>query len=360
MENINVENLDKIEKFVNDYLREVKEKYYEEGPVVRDKIDHITRVTEIAKKKAEESILGIKKNILRNEEVFSMFEEMRKEGELSQESLERLTAKAKKTKEWLELELRRKEVEVRMTVLAAKMHDIGRFTQYELLGQFDDGKVLHHYLGEDFIARAIYQGKLEPSEELDALRTVAKYHGREKFFPFKENIPDGAKELVDIVGRVDGIENGCIGAVGYLVREAKTDAKSYKKNNPELDMKSVSPEVLEFFKKGEKFDKMKYCKTYADYTLFAAVLAIQALKGKDREIALDAMKNYKCIRTVKDKDGKEEVIEYENAIKGYEDIFGELINPKDKEIAIKVLKGFYENKDYVYSEEEPEDHDGRG
>jgi len=36
-----------------------------------------------------------------------------------------------------------------MTVLATKYHDIGRFSQYELLGSFNDNIVTHNVLGEN-------------------------------------------------------------------------------------------------------------------------------------------------------------------------------------------------------------------
>lgn len=287
--------LDEIEAFVDRTINEFKEKYYNDSTTIKDKIDHITRVTDIASKK------------------------------------------------WPNDQLVR---------IAAKIHDIGRFDQYEVLGKFDDGKILHHYLGENFITRAVYQGEIKDSEELDMLRAVVKYHGRDRFIPFKNEIPEQAKNLIDIIGRVDGIENGCIGAVGYLVREKEEDAKSYRANNPELDMKSISPEVMSFFEKGEKFDKMKYCKTYADYTLFAVVLAITALKGKDRELALDAMKNYTCSRAVKLPDGSTEIKEYENAIEGYNDVFSELLYPEDKEKCMEILEGFYNNPSYRYVSEE--------
>ena len=207
-------------------------------------------------------------------------------------------------------------------------------------------------MGEDFITRALYQGKLEYSPELDMIRSVVKYHGRAKFIPFKNEIPQEAMDLVDTIGRVDGIENGCIGAIGYLVREAQEDAKSYRANNPELDMKAISPDVLEFYKKGEKFDKMKYCKTYADYTLFAAVLAITALKGQDRNLALDAMQNYQCTRPIYNENG--DIVsekQYDSAIEGYDDIFSILLDPKDKKMCIDVLRGFYNNPEYSYDKD---------
>lgn len=229
---------------------------------------------------------------------------------------------------------KRMDPDNRIAVIAAKFHDIGRFKQLELIGNFNDGVLLHHNVGEDVITRAIFKGELEISEELNAIRQVAQYHGREKFVPYKLELSDGVNELIDVISRVDEIENGCIGATGYLEREAMEDSKGYREANPNLDMRKVSPEVWKFFSKGEKFDKMKFCRTYADYTLFASVLAIQGLKGKDREIAKAAME-LKCSG-------------YDSALSGYEDIFSKLVEPKYQKEAFKVLDGFYNNKEYEY------------
>lgn len=190
--------------------------------------------------------------------------------------------------------------------------------------------MLHHNIGEDVITRAIYQGKLEISDELNAIRQVIQYHGRQKFIPKQIKDDKDLNQLIDIVSRVDEIENGCIGATGYLIREAEEDAKGYKKDNPNLDMKLVSPDVWKFYSNGEKFDKLKYCKTYADYTLFASVLAIQALKGKDRELAKLAME-FKA-------NG------YETALQGYKDIFSRLIQPEYSDKSFEVLQSFYDKK----------------
>lgn len=276
MGQVNKQELDKIEKFVDNFLKEMDEKY-KDNPAAQEKLKHIKRVVLLVNE------------ICPNDD---------------------------------------------LARVAAKAHDIGRFPQLEILGGFNDGKVLHHYLGEDFVTRAIYQGKLSPTRELDLIRGVIKYHGREKFLPFKEEIPETAKEIIDIVGRVDGIENGCIGAIGYLEREARDDVKGYKADNPEMDMKEVSPEVFEFFKKGQKFDKMKYCKTYADYTLFAAVLAIEALRGQDRNIAKAAMNMSSH--------------GYKNTLEGYNAIFDSLVGDIYKEDCKKILAGFYNDKDYDF------------
>ncbi len=262
--------LDKLEKWIDEYLAEM-EKKYENSQAAMDKINHIKNTVILTK---------------------------------------RMTSND------------------RMSVIATKFHDIGRFKQLELLGSFNDGALLHHNVGEDVITRAVFKGELDISKELNAIRQVIQYHGRQKFIPYKPELDEGVSELIDIVSRVDEIENGCIGATGYLIREAEEDAKGYRKNSPDLDMKSVSPEVWEFFSKGEKFDKMKFCKTYADYTLFASVLAIQALKGNDREIAKAAM-DLKC-------NG------YESALDGYKDIFSKLIDSKYNEKAFEILREFYD------------------
>lgn len=211
--------------------------------------------------------------------------------------------------------------------VATKYHDIGRFLQYELLGKFDDAIVLHHILGEDVVTRAVSKGEIKISPELDIIRSAIMFHGRIDYMPYLAELNAEIKEIVDIVSRADGIENGCIGAIGYLERECKEDAKNYKKNNPDLDMKQVSPKVLKFYLKGEKFDKIKYCNTYADYVLFASILAIEALRGEDRIIAKEAM-DLECFG-------------YKNAIEGYKDLFKKMIDPNLVDICIECLEGFY-------------------
>ena len=277
------EVLDELEEYIDAYLEEMAEKY-KDNKAALDKLSHIKNVTSLAK-------------IVSNDD--------------------------------------------RMAIIAAKFHDIGRFKQLELLGSFNDGILLHHYIGEDVVTRAVFNRQLSASKELNAIRQVVQYHGRQAYIPYKPELAEGVIGLIDVISRVDGIENGCIGATGYLVREAETDAKGYRENNPDLDMKSVSPEVWEFYSKGQKFDKLKYCKTYADYTLFAAILAIEALKGKDRDVARIAMDI--------------EANGYESALAGYKDIFSKLVAPEYADKAFEVLNGYYQSKDYVYGEDKKSD-----
>lgn len=277
-----MENIDKLEIFIDDYLREMHTKY-KDNLAVQEKLEHIARVTILTEKLCPED---------------------------------------------------------KLAKVAAKYHDIGRFLQIELIGSFDDSKILHHYLGENFIARALYKGKVESSQELDAIRLAISYHARMNFMPYKSEIPQKAIDIVDAVGRADDIENGCIGAIGYLEREAVTDAKGYKRENPDISQKTVSTEVWELFRDGKKFDKMKYCKTYADYTLFAAVLAITSLKGKDRELAKHALA-LPCKGS--SLEGQERA-HYNSALEGYKDIFLKLIQPEKAKVAYEILEGYCKDK----------------
>ena len=264
----------KLEKYIDDYIENMKNKY-KEVPAIQDKINHIKRTAILVERIAPKNDLAR---------------------------------------------------------VATKYHDIGRFLQYELLGKFDDTLVSHHVLGEDVIVRAVLKGDLKISPELDIIRSSIMYHGRMEYMPYLTELSNDVIEIVDIVSRIDGIENGCIGAIGYLERECREDAKNYKKNNPKLDMKQVSPEVLEFYLKGKKFDKMKYCKTYADYVLFANSLAITALRGKDRNIAKEAI-DLECFG-------------YKNAIEGYKDLFIKMIEPDLVDKCIECFEGFYKNSNF--------------
>lgn len=219
----------------------------------------------------------------------------------------------------------------KLVVLAAKYHDIGRIPQLEFLGGFRDDLILHHNLGEDLITRMIFKKQLKPSVELDTIRQAIMYHGRMQFIPFKESpIEQDAIELTEIISVVDDLDNGCIGALGYLERETVTDAKGYKAKNPDLDMKEVSPRVMEFFRKGEKFDKLSECNTYADYILFASVLAIQSLKGKYSNYAKKLM-SIPCFG-------------YNNALEGYKDLYTKFINPEYAMEAFDILSSYYSSE----------------
>lgn len=271
----NSETLDKLEEYIDNYLAEIKEKY-KNNENAMDELEHIKRTVLL---------------------------------------VDRMTCGD------------------RLSIIATKFHDIGRFKQLELLGNFNDEILSHYNAGVNTIVKEVFNNKLEISKELDVIRQVIQYHGVQRFIPYKTELSEEVYELIDMINRVNDIENGCMSATGYLLREAQEDIKGYRRSNPDLDMKKVSPKVWEFFIRGDKFDKMKYCKTYADYTLFISGLAINALKGKDRKIAKATME-LKC-------NG------YNSALEGYKDIFSKLIQPEYSDHAYGVLKKFYNREDDV-------------
>ena len=225
-----------------------------------------------------------------------------------------------------------------MALLGCKFHDIGRFLQYEKLGKFDDRYLSHNLFGEFFLQNEIKNGRLKTSYELDTVRLVSMYHGLEDLIPERTQLSQEVLECIRTVSVIDEIDNGCIAALGYLEHEVETDAKNFISSNPGLDMTTVSPEVFEYFVKGEKFDKSKYCKTYADYILFACLLAIKSLKGKHYKIAKTAMMQSCYI--------------YDNALEGYRDLFNKFIEPKYASICFDILVGYYlYSKDYIVDRE---------
>ena len=111
------------------------------------------------------------------------------------------------------------------------------------------------------------------------------------------------------------LNNGCIGTPGYPEIETLTDAKGYQATNPDLDMKSGSPSVMDHFKKGEKFNKL------------TCVLAIQSLRGKDREVTQSVMKL--------------ECLGFKNSLAGSKDLFERYIDQAYSMEAYEILVNFY-------------------
>ena len=158
--------------------------------------------------------------------------------------------------------------------ICSEHHDDGRVNQYELLGKFWDTKISHNSLGIDrFNKFLIDEGDFTVDTSLEIFRDVILYHGRMKL----ANLSPESKKYVEIVTAADDFENVC-SCISYLLKEVETDAKGYISNNPQADQTFVSDFVFEHFKNGEKFDKIKYCNTYAEYILFVATLAIDCIK----------------------------------------------------------------------------------
>lgn len=58
------------------------------------------------------------------------------------------------------------------------------------------------------------------------------FHGRLALIG-TNGVPAVARQYIEIISDADDIENGRIGAVGYLLNECRTDAKGYNTTHPE-------------------------------------------------------------------------------------------------------------------------------
>jgi hypothetical protein len=140
-----------------------------------------------------------------------------------------------------------------------------------------------------------------------------------------------ALPYVKLVSLADDVENGCCGALGYLEDEKERDDKGYIKADPFQDQKELNPILLGYLERGEKFDKMKLCHTYADYFVFAAMLAVNACKNAET-IAKEAMRD-KCY-CYTDARGEH----WLDAVDGYCHIFRKHLHAKDAKIASAIMR----------------------
>lgn len=207
-----------------------------------------------------------------------------------------------------------------LLLFCATHHDDGRVDQYQLLGKFWDTEVSHNSLGVDRFDRWLTQnGYHSISIQEQIFRDVLLYHGRPSLC-----YTDVSKQYVQLITAADDLENASA-CISYLIREVETDAKGYVHDNPEADQKSVSDFVFEHFTLGEKFDKLRYCKTYAEYVLFAATLMTSCIKKYNfaKELLLQPGYGYSSI------------------LSGYKDVFEKTLYPETAQKAYEILRCSY-------------------
>lgn len=212
-------------------------------------------------------------------------------------------------------------IDLEILKLCALHHDDGRVLQYRYLRNFNDRELAHNELGAMMLNQWCIRNNHTADSGIHLLRAVMMFHGRPALTG-GNGVSPVARWYLQIISDADDIENGCIGAVGYLLNECRTDAKGYNTTHPEHFGK-IKPELWVFYENGQWFDKMKYCESYAEYVLFAATLAMKSIV-KYGDIAKKAM--------LKPSYG------YESALQGYEDIFTQVMSSEDAEHAIKVLR----------------------
>lgn len=166
------------------------------------------------------------------------------------------------------------EIDKELLLFCAEHHDDGRVDQYRLLEKFCDTEVSHSSLGVDRFDKWVYNNSFVAplNQSVQIFRDVLLYHGRPQLC-----ITEASKPYVYLITGADDLENAAA-CVSYLIREVESDAKGYCNEYPKANQHFVSDFVFEHFASGEKFDKIKYCKTYAEYVLFAATLMTSCIK----------------------------------------------------------------------------------
>lgn len=218
-------------------------------------------------------------------------------------------------------------VNFELLAVMAEHHDDGRVNQFNLLGKFWDTEVSHNVLGADRLEKFIVANGLEVDDEVELLREVMLYHGRQHL---AYNLCSAARVYIDIVTAADDFENAT-SCVSYLIREVETDAKGYNANKG-YDQRRLSPEheafILKCFEKGEKFDKVRICKTYADYVVFAATLATSCIK-KYGNIAKTAL--------------MQTGYGYKTILDGFHDVFTKTLEPDLANRVLETMKGMLQD-----------------
>jgi hypothetical protein len=140
-----------------------------------------------------------------------------------------------------------------MLIAGMKLHDLGRYWQYKMIGSFNDriSDAHHQKLGAEYIEALITSGEIPQGRPAQLALGMCRYHGKDLS---ELDLSDESREYIELVSAIDRIQNSCIGATGYLEREKHEDAKGwgadYMRQNPNADyeatdiaMAKVSDEV---------------------------------------------------------------------------------------------------------------------
>lgn len=212
--------------------------------------------------------------------------------------------------------------------IALQLHDIGRSIQWAVSKSFSDRDINHRYIAVQMVEQFIRAEKCELTPDWVVVTEVMQLHGAPHMNLLAH---DYALPYIKIVSLADDIENGCNGALGYLEDEKARDDKHYIQDAPYRDQRDLNPLLLGYLERGEKFNKMTLCHTYAEYFVFAAMLAVNACNNAGN-IAKEAMKD-KCY-CYEDDFG----IHWLDAVEGYCHIFEKHLHEEDAKIACKIMR----------------------
>lgn len=235
---------------------------------------------------------------------------------------------------------------------AADFHDYGRMPQLDLTGSFNDGVLWsptdHHSIGykqfKSDMSHILRVDEVE-AEVLQQIANAILLHGlRGRAFPQEfARLDQRAKEVVDFVSLIDDVANGTQCA-GYMLRECQEQAKNQSKGgfipDANAQLRTVSPRVMHFFRKGVSFDR-KECQTYPDYALFGASLAIRSLDDPHtRSIALEIMSREIAVWQYLDQDKLSQTV-YPDGIVALQDIFDRVMDREYAIVAKDILQSHF-------------------
>lgn len=207
--------------------------------------------------------------------------------------------------------------------ICLQLHDIGRSVQWNIQHSFNDRLVNHRYIALQMVEQFIRENSVTLTDDWKVVIDVMQYHGVAHMYPL---VSETSLPYVEIVSQADDIENGCLGALGYLEDEKIRDDKGYIAAAPFKDQGYCKPELLGYLERGEKFNKLELCQTYAEYFVFAAMLAVNACIHHG-DIAKRAM------TTICYTDGDTHC----DAVDGYCRIFRKHLHPEDAEKACAIM-----------------------
>lgn len=253
--------------------------------------------------------------------------------------------------------------------LAAAYHDWGRAIQFRNHGNFNDHAIGsdfdHHVIGyldflkiapkvlDEKIPMPVIENSMQPGGMLHAVGMAILLHGLrgkafEKEFALLECHPK-AKNIVDTVSTIDDIANGTQ-CVGYLLREGQGRQKNVSRGgfipDENEDLTTVSPRVMELFRRSETFNRNVECKTYPDYYVFGCFLATRALKNpQTREIAQRLLSEPISVWSYDDE--KNLVSKrFENGIDAFNYLFKTTMVETDATEASKILQSYFNFGEY--------------
>lgn len=210
--------------------------------------------------------------------------------------------------------------------IALQLHDIGRSVQWQHSGSFNDRAINHRYNGLAMVEAFVRQEKCELTPDWRVVVDVMQYHGVPHMYGLVDEL---SLPYVKLVSLADDVENGCCGALGYLEDEKARDDKGYGSGPEQME---CSIELLGYLERGEKFNKMELCHTYAEYFIFAATLATYAY-NQAPELAKAAMQD-RCY-LYEDENGHEHWL---SAVDGYCRIFEKHVRPDVAKHACEIMR----------------------